>query len=107
MVVVVGTGEDGVVDGGGGSVGALGGAVDVLLPLATQDLPEGGAHLLVAVRVDDGVHGRIEFGQEQEEFLEGEHVAVGAEDVQQQQHQPRCPADDEGPWRGGITDRNH
>lgn len=31
--------------------------VDVLLPLAAQDLPEGGAHLLVPVGVDDGVHG--------------------------------------------------
>lgn len=86
-----------MVDGGGRSIGALGGTVDVLLPLAAQDLPEGGAHLLVAVRVDDGVHGRIEFGQEQEELLEGEHVAAYAEDVQQQQHQPRSPADDEGP----------
>lgn len=93
----MGAGEDGVVDGGGGSVGALGGTVDVLLPLATKDLPEGGAHLLVTVGVDDGVHGRVELGQEQEELLEGEHVALHAEDVQQQQHQARRPADDEGP----------
>ena len=29
----------------------------VLTALAAEDLPEGGAHLLVAVGVDDGVHG--------------------------------------------------
>lgn len=33
------------------------GAAGVLTVLAAEDLPEGGAHLLVAVGVDDGVHG--------------------------------------------------
>lgn len=98
VVVVGGAAEYGVVDGGGGAVGTLGGgAVDVLRALAAQDLLEGDAHLLVAVRVDDGVHGGVELGEEQEELLEGEHVAVGAEHVQQEQHQSGGPADDEGP----------
>lgn len=72
-----------VVDGGGRAVGALG-PVSALLPLAAEDLPEGGAHLLVAVGVDDGVHGRVELGQQQEELLVGQHIAAGAEDIQQQ-----------------------
>lgn len=47
-----------VVDGRCRAVGSLRRRpVDVLLTLAAQDLPEGGAHLLVAVGVDDGVHG--------------------------------------------------
>ena len=74
--------EHGVVDGRGRAVGPLRyGPVEVLLPLAAQDLPEGGAHLLVAVGVDDGVHGGVELGQEQEELLVGEDGAAGAEDV--------------------------
>lgn len=84
-----------MVDRGGRAVGALA-AVGALLPLAAEDLPEGGAHLLVTVRVDDGVHGRVELGQQQEELLVGQHVAAGAEDVQQQDDQPRRPAHDEG-----------
>lgn len=72
--------------------------VDVLLPLAAQDLPEGGAHLLVAVGVDDGVHGWVELGQEQKELLVGEHIAAGAEDVEKEDDQAGSPADDERPW---------
>lgn len=86
-----------VVDGGRRAVRALRRrSVDILLPPAAQDLPEGGAHLLVAVRVDDGVHGRVELRQEQEELLIGEDVAAGAEDVQEEDDQAGRPADDEG-----------
>lgn len=69
--------------------------VDVLLPLTAQDLPEGGAHLFVTVGVDDGVHGRVELGKEQEELLVGEDVAAGAEDIEEEDDQAGCPADDE------------
>lgn len=68
--------------------------VDVLLPLTAQDLPEGGAHLLVAVGVDDGVHGRVELGEKQEELFIGEDVAVGTEDVEKEDDQAGRPADD-------------
>jgi len=96
VVVVRGTAQHRVVDGRRRPVGALGHRpVDVLLPLAAQDLPEGGAHLLVAVGVDDGVHGRVELGEEQEELLVGEDVAVDAEDVEEEDDQAGGPADDE------------
>lgn len=72
--------------------------VDVLLPLAAQDLPEGGAHLLVTVGVDDGVHGWVELSQKQEELFVGEDVAAGAEDVKEEDDQAGSPADDERPW---------
>lgn len=86
-----------MVDGGGGAVRSLRRrAVDVLLPAAAQDLPEGGAHLLVAVGVDDGVHGRVELRQQQEELLVGEDGAAGAEDIQEEDDQAGRPADDEG-----------
>lgn len=81
-------------------------AVDVLLPLTAQDLPEGGAHLLVTVRVDNGVHCRVELGEEQEELLVGEDVAAGAEDVEEEDDETRRPADDEGTWGGGETCKN-
>lgn len=57
--------------------------VDVFLPLAAQDLSESGAHLLVTVGVDDGIHGRVELCDEQEELLIGEDGAVGTEDVEE------------------------
>lgn len=78
--------------------------VDVLLPLTAQDLPEGGAHLLVAVGVDDGVHGRVELGEKQEELFIGEDVAVGAEDVEEEDDQAGGPADDERTLRGHIAE---
>lgn len=57
-------GEHRVVDGRRRPVRSLRGhPVHVLLPLAAQDLPEGSAHLLIAVGVDDGVHGRVELGE--------------------------------------------
>ena len=72
--------------------------VDVLLPLTAQDLPEGGAHLLVTVGVDDWVHGGVELSEKQEELFIGEDVAAGAEDVEQEDDEARGPADDEGTW---------
>lgn len=97
VMVVRPPAQDRVVYGRGRAVRAVGRRpVHVLLSLAAQDLPEGGAHLLVAVRVDDGVHGGVELGQEQEELLVGEHVAAGAEHVEQEDDQAGRPADDEG-----------
>lgn len=94
-----------VVDGRRRPVGALRGrAVDVLLPLAAQDLPEGGAHLLVSVGVDDGVHGRVELGEKQEELLVSEDVAAGAEDIQEEDDETGRPADDERAWRHRTKD---
>lgn len=96
VVVVHAAAEHRVVDGRRRPVGALRRrAVDVLLPLTAQDLPEGGAHLLVAVGVDDGVHGRVELGEEQEELLVGEDVAAGAEDVEEEDDKAGGPADNE------------
>lgn len=97
VVVVHGAAQHRVVDGGGRAVRALRRrSVHVLLPPAAQDLPEGGAHLLVAVGVDDGVHGRVELRQQQEELLVVEDVAAGAEDVEEEEDQAGRPADDEG-----------
>lgn len=97
VVVVDAAAQHRVVDGRRRAVRSLRRRpVDVLLPLAAQDLPEGGAHLLVAVRVDDGVHGRVELGEKQEELFVGEDVAVGAEDVEEEDDQAGRPADDEG-----------
>lgn len=96
VVVVHAAAQHRVVDGRRRSVRALRRrAVDVLLPLTAQDLPEGGAHLLVAVGVDDGVHGRVELGEEQEELLVGEDAAAGTEDVEEEDDQAGRPADDE------------
>lgn len=104
VVVVHATTQHRVVDGRRRPVRALcRRTVDVLLPLTAQDLPEGGAHLLIAIGVDDGVHGRVELGEEQEELLVGEDVAAGTEDVEEEDDQAWCPADDEGTWRGGRT----
>lgn len=97
MVVHATAAQHSVVDGGRRPVGSLRRRpVDVLLPLAAQDLPEGGAHLLVSVGVDDGVHGRVELGEEQEELFVGEDIAVGTENVEEEDDQAGGPADDEG-----------
>lgn len=99
MVVVHTAAQHRVVDGRRRPVGPFRRRpVDVLLPLTAQDLPEGGAHLLVAVGVDDGVHGGVELGEKQEELFVGEDVAAGAEDVEQKDDQAGGPADDEGTW---------
>lgn len=102
MVVDASSAQHRVVDGRRGPIRPFRGcAVDVLLALAAQDLPEGGAHLLVAVGVDDGVHGGVELGEEQEELLVGEDIAADAEHVQEEDDEARGPAHDEGTWKGG------
>lgn len=97
MMMVHSPAQHRVVDGRRRSVRTFGHrSVDVLLSLAAQDLPEGGTHFFVTVRVDDGIHGRIELGQEEEELLVGQDVAAGTEDVEEEDDQARGPADDEG-----------
>lgn len=97
VVVVHAAAQHRVVDGGRRTVRALRRrSVDVLLPPTAQDLAERGAHLLVAVRVDDRVHGRVDLCEEQEELLVGEDVAGGAEDIEEEDDQAGRPADDEG-----------
>lgn len=76
MVIAVNSSQDGVVEGGSRAVWAFCGAAGVLTALAAEDLPKGGAHFFVAVGVNDGVHGRVEFSKEKEEFLIGQHVAL-------------------------------
>lgn len=85
VVVAVDASQDGVVQGGGRAVRAFGGAVGALAALAAQDLLERRAHLLVPVGVDDGVHGRVELRQEQEEFFIGQDIALGTANVEEQQ----------------------
>lgn len=105
MVIAVNSGQDGVVEGGGRAVRAFRRAAGALAALAAQDLPEGGAHLLVAVGVDDGVHGRVELGQQKEELLVGQDVTLRAAHVQKQQDQPGGPADDKGTYKAGARGR--
>lgn len=76
VVIAVNSSQDGVVEGGSRAVRALCGAIGVLAALTTEDLSEGGAHLLVPVGVDDGVHGRVEFSKEEEKFLISQNVAL-------------------------------
>lgn len=85
VVVAVDAGQDGVVERGCRAVRAFGGAVGALAALAAEDLLEGGAHLLVPVGVDDGVHGGVELCQEQEEFFIGQDVALGTANIEEQQ----------------------
>lgn len=96
MMVVHSSAQHRVVDGGGGPIRPLcHRPVDVLLPLAAQDLPEGGAHLFIPVGIDDGIHGRVELREKQEELFVGEDIAAGAEDVKEQDDQTGGPANDE------------
>ena len=99
VVVAVNASQDGVVEGGGGAVRAFRGAAAAVAALAAQYLPEGGAHLLVAVGVDDGVHGRVELGKQKEKLLIGQNVTLRAAHVEKQQDQSRSPADDKGTCR--------
>lgn len=78
VVIAVNSSQDGVVEGGSRAVWAFRGAVGVLAALTTEDLSEGGTHLLVPVGVDDGVHGRVEFSEEEEKFLISQNIALWA-----------------------------
>lgn len=82
MVIAVNSGQDGVVEGRSWTVWAFGGAAGVLTALAAEDLSEGGAHLLVPVGVDDGIHGRVELSEQKEEFLIGQNIALWTAHVQ-------------------------
>lgn len=107
VVVVVHTAaQHRVVDGWRRPVRSLcRGPVDVFLPLTAQDLPEGGAHLLVTVGVNDGVHGRVELGKKQEELFIVKDVAAGTEDVKKEDDQAGGPADDECTWGENKAER--
>lgn len=83
VVVAVDPGQDGMVEGGGRAVWAFCWAAAVLAALAAEDLSEGGAHLFVAVGVDDGVHSRVELSQEKKKFLIGQNITLGAAHVEQ------------------------
>ena len=76
MVIAVNSGQDGVVEGGSRAVRAFCGATGVVTALAAEDLSEGGAHLLVTVGVDDGVHGGVELSKQKEKFLIGQDVTL-------------------------------
>lgn len=85
MVIAVHASQDGVVQGGCRAIRALGGAVGALAALAAEDLLERRTHFLVPVGVDDGVHGRVELCQEQEEFFIGQDIALGTANIEEQQ----------------------
>lgn len=82
VVIAVNSSQNGMVERGSGPIRAFCGATGVLIALATQDLPEGGAHLFVAVGVDDGVHSRVELSEEEEELLVGQDVALRTTHIQ-------------------------
>lgn len=65
---------------------------------AAEDPPEGAAHVLVPVRVDDGVHQGVALGQDQEVLLKLQNIDAVAHAVQQQQDQAWCPADNKTSW---------
>lgn len=64
---------------------------------AAEDALERTPHVLVTVRVDDGVHHGIKLRQDQEELLHFQHAAVTLHTIQQQQHQTWSPAEHEAP----------
>lgn len=76
----------------------------VLAGAAAEDVQEGGPHVLVPQRVDDGVDQGVALGQHQAVLLVAQNLAlVAAQTVQQQDHQARRPAEDEAacPQGGG------
>lgn len=85
VVVAVDACQDGVVEWGRRAIWAFSGAIGILTALAAEDLLEGCAHLLVSVGVDDGVHGRVELCQEQEEFFICQDIALGTANIKEQQ----------------------
>lgn len=83
---------DGGGDAGGASLRVL------LLREAADHLLHGAVHVLVFVGVDDGVHDRVEQRQQQEPPFHVLHATLRAvQAIQQQNHQARGPAHDEGP----------
>lgn len=82
---------------GGGDAGRL--------PLRVALLPEadhllhGAVHVLILVRVDDGVHDRVEQGQQQEPAFHVLYAALRAvQAVQEQHYQARGPAHYKRTW---------
>lgn len=73
-----------------------GAPIGVLPGAAAQDVQEGGPHVLVPQRVDDGVGEGVALSQDQAVLLVAEHLTRdAAQAVQQQDHQARRPAEDE------------
>lgn len=80
----------------GVEVDGRGGMVPVLPGAAAQDFQEGGPHVFVSERVDDGVDEGIALGQHQAVLLIAQHLTlVTAQAVQEQDHQTRRPAEHE------------
>lgn len=99
VMVVHTTAQHCVVDGWRWSVRSLCCCpINILLSLTAQNLPEGGAHLLITVGVDDGVHGWVELSEKQEELFKREDVAAGTEHIKKEDDQAGSPADYEGTW---------
>lgn len=88
-----------------------GGALAAVLPeAAAQDVQEGGPHVLVPQRVDDGVDEGVALGQNQAVLLVAQNLAlVTAQAVQQQDHQAGRPAEDEAacPQGRGVGGKGH
>lgn len=82
------------------------GVLLVVLPgPAAQDLQEGGPHVFVPERVDDGVEEGVALGQNQAVLLVAQHLTqLAAQAVQQQDHQARRPAEHKTacPEGGGV-----
>lgn len=85
VVIAVHASQDGVVEGGRRPIRAFGGAIGALAALAAEDLLERRTHFLVPVGIDDGVHGRVELRQEQEEFFIGQDIALRTANIEEQQ----------------------
>lgn len=71
------------------------------IPVAdkAEDLPEGAAHLIVPIGVDNGVDERIDLCQQEDILLHCQHIAaLAGQAIQQEQHLAWSPADNEGTW---------
>lgn len=69
------------------------------IPVAdiAEDLPEGAAHLIVPIGVDNGVDEGIDLCQQEDILLQSQHIAaLTSQPVQQEQHLSWSPADHEG-----------
>lgn len=80
----------------------------VLLREAADHLLHGAVHVLILVRVDDGVHEGVEQRQQQEPpFHMLQATLRTIQTVKQQNHQARGPAHDKGPWRDRKASNRH